>query len=76
MLFFVLNLIGIGIGPTLTGLISETYRGIFLEGGATTAQATADGLRYALSCIVFMFVWSTYHYYRAMRTLREEEPKI
>lgn len=75
MLFFVLNLIGIGIGPTLTGFISETYRGIFLDGGATTAQATADGLRYALSCIVFMFVWSTYHYYRAMRTMREEEPK-
>jgi hypothetical protein len=30
-------------------------------------------LRYALCIIVFTFAWSTFHYYRAMRTLRQEE---
>ena len=39
------------------------------------AQATADGLRYALVIIAFTFAWSTYHYFRANRTLREEEEK-
>ncbi|WP_324316549.1 spinster family MFS transporter [Povalibacter sp.] len=73
LLFLVLNFIGMGIGPTLTGLVSESFRGYFIDLGATEAQATADGLRYALSFIVFVFLWSTFHYYRAMRTLREEE---
>lgn len=73
ILFLVLNFIGIGVGPTLTGFFSETLKQHFVAEGATAAQATADGLRYALSAIVFMFLWSTVHYYRAMRTLREEE---
>jgi hypothetical protein len=73
LLFLVLNFIGMGVGPSLTGLISETFKEFFVSQGETAAQATADGLRYALSFIVFVFVWSTFHYYRAMRTLREEE---
>lgn len=73
LLFLVLNFIGIGVGPSLTGLLSESFKGYFIDQGATAAQATADGLRYALSIIVFTFAWSTYHYFRAMSTLREEE---
>lgn len=73
LLFLVLNFIGIGVGPSLTGLVSESFKEHFLSQGATAAQATADGLRYALSLIVFTFAWSTYHYFRAIRTLREEE---
>jgi MFS family permease len=75
MLFLVLNFIGIGVGPSLTGFISESLKEYFVGRGATPAQAIADGLRYALALIVFMFAWSTYHYYRAMRTLREDEFK-
>jgi predicted MFS family arabinose efflux permease len=73
LLFLVLNFIGIGVGPSLTGLISESFKEYFIGQGATAAQATADGLRYALSIIVFTFAWSTWHYFRAMSTLREEE---
>jgi predicted MFS family arabinose efflux permease len=73
LLFLVLNFIGMGVGPSLTGLISESFKNYFVSTGETPAQATADGLRYALSFIVFVFAWSTFHYYRAMRTLREEE---
>lgn len=76
LLFLVLNFIGIGVGPTLTGFISETLKQYFVSQGESPAAATADGLRYALSAIVFMFLWSTFHYYRAMRTLREEEIKV
>jgi MFS family permease len=73
VLFLVLNFIGIGIGPLLTGYISHTIGNNLLEAGVPAAQASADGLRYALCIIVFTFVWSTFHYYRAMRTLRQDE---
>lgn len=73
LLFLVLNFIGIGIGPILTGFISHTIGNNLADAGVPAAQASADGLRYALSIIVFTFAWSTFHYYRAMRTLREEE---
>jgi predicted MFS family arabinose efflux permease len=73
LLFLVLNFIGIGIGPILTGFISHTIGNNLVDSGIPAAQASADGLRYALSIIVFTFAWSTFHYYRAMRTLRQEE---
>jgi predicted MFS family arabinose efflux permease len=73
VLFLVLNFIGIGVGPILTGFISHTIGNNLLEAGLPAAQASADGLRYALCIIVFTFAWSTFHYYRAMRTLRQEE---
>ena len=73
LLFLVLNFIGIGIGPILTGFISHTIGNNLVDAGVPAAQASADGLRYALCIVVFMFVWSTYHYYRAMRTLRQDE---
>jgi predicted MFS family arabinose efflux permease len=73
LLFLVLNFIGIGVGPLLTGFISHTIGNNMLEAGVPAAQASADGLRYALCIIVFTFAWSTFHYYRAMRTLRQDE---
>jgi MFS family permease len=73
VLFLVLNFIGIGIGPLLTGFISHTIGNNLAESGLPADRASADGLRYALCIIVFTFVWSTFHYYRAMRTLRQEE---
>jgi MFS family permease len=73
VLFLVLNFIGIGVGPLLTGFISHTIGNNLREAGMPAAQASADGLRYALCIIVFTFAWSTFHYYRAMRTLRQEE---
>src|SRR5262245_55816225 len=73
VLFLVLNFIGIGVGPLLTGFISHTIGNNLIEAGVRAAQASADGLRYALCIIVFTFAWSTFHYCRAMRTLRQEE---
>ncbi|HKR37208.1 MAG TPA: MFS transporter [Steroidobacteraceae bacterium] len=76
LLFLVLNFIGIGIGPILTGFISHTIGNNLADAGMPAAQASADGLRHALSIIVFTFVWSTFHYYRAMRTLRQDETQV
>ena len=62
ILFFVINLIGLGMGPFLTGLISDLL-----------AHSLGDqSLRYALVIVVLVYVWSTVHYLIAARTLRED----
>jgi hypothetical protein len=34
--------------------------------------ASGDGLRYALIIMLVVFVWASYHYFRAGRTLRQD----
>jgi len=72
LLLFVLNLIGIGMGPMLTGVISDTLRDNFVADGMALEAARADGLKYALCIMSIANIWSAYHYFRAARTLRED----
>ncbi len=62
ILFFVLNLIGLGIGPMATGLLSDYLRPEFGD----------LSIRYALITMVFVNIWCAIHYYLATRTLRED----
>lgn len=62
ILFFVLNLIGLGMGPFLTGVLSDLFIPRF--GG--------ESLRYALLCLVFVYLWSGVHYLIAAKTIRED----
>lgn len=62
ILFFVLNLIGLGLGPLLTGMISDLLVPAFGD----------ESLRFALIIVVLVYVWSTFHYMMAARTLRED----
>jgi len=62
ILFFVLNLIGLGLGPMMTGLLSDYLRPEYGE----------LSIRYALITMVFVNVWCAAHYYQATRTLRED----
>ena len=62
ILFFVLNLIGLGIGPMATGLLSDYLRPEF--GNLS--------IRYALATMVMVNIWCATHYYLATRTLRED----
>lgn len=62
ILFFVLNLIGLGLGPLITGMISD-----LLE-----PSLGAESLRYALVIVVCCYLWCAYHYYRAGKTIRED----
>jgi len=62
VLFFILNLIGLGIGPWATGLLSDFLRPEFGN----------ESIRYALVCMAFVNVWCAGHYYMASRTLRED----
>lgn len=59
VLLFMLNLIGLGLGPMLTGFTSD-----FL-----TPQFGDDGLRYAMSITVLVNIWCSLHYYWAAKTI-------
>lgn len=62
VLFFIINLIGLGLGPTVTGMISD----------ALTPEYGADALRYAIVATFCVNAWSALHYYLASRHLRRE----
>lgn len=66
VLFFIINLIGLGLGPTLTGMISD----------ALTPDYGADALRYAIVATFCVNGWSALHYYLASRHLRSELARV
>jgi MFS family permease len=59
VLLFVINIIGLALGPAVTGALSD----------ALEPRLGDDSLRYALLIVSMMFVWSAFHFYRAGRTL-------
>jgi len=81
---FILGLVGIGLGPTLAGVLSDRFANRAFVGGdfstscpkGTHLQACADasavGLRHALILMSLTFVWASVHYYLASRTLRRD----
>lgn len=63
VLLFVLNLIGLGLGPVFAGFLSDTLRPLYGE----------ESIRYSLLILaVGGNLWSALHYYLASRTLRED----
>jgi MFS family permease len=72
LLLFIINLIGLGLGPVVAGLLSDVLKDHFMRGGDTELIAAADGLRWSLVAMVCASLWSAFHYIRASRTLRED----
>jgi MFS family permease len=62
VLLFMLNLIGLGLGPMMTGFVSD-----FL-----TPSFGDDGLRYAMSITVLVNIWCAVHYYLSAKTIRQD----
>jgi NADH:ubiquinone oxidoreductase subunit 2 (subunit N) len=62
VLLFVLNLIGLGLGPMFTGFVSD-----FL-----TPEYGVDGLRYALSITILVNIWCAAHYYWCLKTINQD----
>ncbi|HMM13974.1 MAG TPA: MFS transporter [Parvibaculum sp.] len=62
VLFLVLNLIGMGLGPQLAGLLSDLYSEAYGQ----------ESLRYALLTISVVWIWSAFHYVLAARTLKDD----
>jgi MFS family permease len=72
ILLLIMNLIGLGLGPLLTGVLSDVFRAYFSQRGDALDRATADGLRCALAVMTFVNVWSALHYASAARHLRND----
>ena len=60
IMLLVLNLVGLGLGPQLIGIVSDLVSGPF----------GSDSLRYALIGAAFVNIWACAHYYLAGRTIR------
>lgn len=71
-LLLIINLIGLGLGPLLTGMLSDAFKNRLVGAGSSELVATAQGLRYALVVTTCVNVWSAFHYVRGARTLRED----
>ena len=62
LLLFCINIVGLGFGPQLVGILSDYF---------STDYGT-DGLRYALIVVVSLNLWGCFHYFWAGRNLRED----
>lgn len=60
IVFFIINIIGLGLGPQMVGILSDALR----------PQYGADSLRYALLTTSFVGLWAAVHYYLAGRHTR------
>jgi MFS family permease len=72
LMLFVTNLIGLGLGPLLTGMLSDALKARYVGMGVSDLLATANGLRWALAAMTIVNVWSAVHYLWAARTLRRD----
>ncbi|HKU42806.1 MAG TPA: hypothetical protein VJR89_31825, partial [Polyangiales bacterium] len=68
----IINLIGLGLGPLLTGALSDLIGARFVIAGRAPAAASGEGLRWALAIMTLVNLWSAWHYARAARTLRAD----
>ena len=65
ILFLVLNLVGMGIGPWFTGLLSDLLEPRF----------GTESLRWALVIVILANLWCALHYFLAARTLKADLAK-
>jgi MFS family permease len=56
------NLIGMGVGPQIVGILSDRLRPALGD----------DSLRYAMLSMSFVALWAAYHFWRAGRTVKED----
>lgn len=66
LLFLILNLIGMGLGPQVVGLISDLY----------TPAYGQESLRYALLTVMVVWPWAGIHFILAARTLKGDLERV
>jgi MFS family permease len=72
IMLFIINLLGLGFGPLLTGMFSDAFKAHFAGQGLSEAAATAQGLRYAMCAMTVINVWSALHYLLGARSVRSD----
>jgi MFS family permease len=66
IVLFILNIIGMGFGPQLVGVLSDLFAPAYGQ----------ESLRMALMVLAFLNLWCAYHYYLAGRFLREDQARV
>lgn len=62
IMLFVLNIVGMGLGPQIVGIMSDWF----------APEYGKESLRMALLVLSFLNLWCAYHYYTAGRTLQAD----
>jgi hypothetical protein len=62
LLLFMLNIIGMGLGPYFVGIASDLL----------APEFRIDSLRYALCLCVLANLWAAFHYFMGARSLRAD----
>lgn len=62
VLLFIINIIGLGLGPQMVGVVSDLL----------VPRFGHESLRYALLLVGLVNVWAAFHFWRAGRTLVED----
>jgi MFS family permease len=86
-LYLAVNLFGLGLGPPVTGFLSDRFAAALMTGelatrcvaGSVAARtdelcraAAGSSIRWALAVVTLAFIWSAIHYLIAARTLRRD----
>lgn len=71
ILLFVINIIGLGLGPQLVGIISDLINYLKFDG-----NNEGKALQYALLSACMVKIWASIHYYLAARTIREDLDRV
>jgi predicted MFS family arabinose efflux permease len=73
VVMIVINTIGFGFGPPVIGALSDfMHNHVVAQGLSTPAQASAEGLRYALICGVLVNFWAAIHYLIGATKLKKD----
>jgi MFS family permease len=72
LFLFIVNLVGLGFGPTLAGVLSDFLRDLFISNGETVKQATGDGLRWSLRLLILVNIFAVWFYLIGAKKVREE----
>ena len=62
ILLFIINIIGMGLGPQVVGILSDLLMDRFAQ----------ESMRYALFIAGFVNLWSAFHLFMGARTLRSD----
>ena len=72
LLLLIVNLIGLGLGPWLVGVVSDVINQQLLADGVVAELAKSQGLRWSLIIMVCINAWSFVHYMLAAKTMERD----
>lgn len=72
VMLFIINIIGLGLGPAAIGVLSDFFLGRMCDGDACTLIQQGTALRWALVTGALVNVWAMFHFMMASRTIRQE----